>query len=151
MRAVVTRVSEASVSVDGRTVSAIGPGLLVLLGVAPADGEADAAGLARKVAELRIFADEAKPLNRSVEDVHGSVLVVSQFTLLADVSRGRRPSLTGAAPPDLAERLYLAFMDALRARGLPVSAGRFGASMQVHSVNDGPVTILLSTRAGDAL
>ena len=151
VRAVVTRVTEASVVVDGDVVGRIGPGLLVLLGVAQGDGDDDAAALCRKVAELRIFADEAKPLNRSVEEVGGAVLVVSQFTLLADTSRGRRPSLGRAAPPAEAERLYESFVVALRARGLHVSTGRFGATMRVGSVNDGPVTILLSTLAGDDL
>lgn len=149
MRAVVTRVSEASVETDGQVVGSIGTGLLVLVGVGPADGSADARKLADKVAGLRIFADDHRPLNRSVEDVGGAVLVVSQFTLMADTSRGRRPSFVNAAPPGTAEPLYDEFVAELRGRNLPVETGRFRASMRVASVNDGPVTVLLSTRAED--
>ena len=149
MRAVVTRVSCASVETGGDVVAAIGTGLLVLVGVGPEDGSADARRLARKVAGLRVFADDHRPLNRSVEDVGGSVLVVSQFTLMADTSRGRRPSFVNAAPPETAEPLYDEFVAELRAGGLPVRTGRFRATMKVASVNDGPVTVLLSTRAED--
>ena len=151
MRAVVTRVSEASVTVEDEVVGEIGRGLLVLLGVAGDDGEEDARTLARKVAVLRIFPDDHRPLNRSLTDVGGEVLAVSQFTLLADTRKGRRPSFVRAADPELAERLYGDFVDALRAEGLPVQTGRFGATMQVASVNDGPVTVLLSTTSEDAI
>lgn len=145
------RVSGAAVLVEDRTVGEIGPGLLVLLGVAPEDGAAEAELLARKVADLRIFADEHRPLNRSVTEVGGAVLVVSQFTLLADTRKGRRPSLVRAAPPAIAEPRYLEFVEALRRRGLPVETGEFGATMQVSSTNDGPVTVLLSTGREDVI
>lgn len=145
MRAVVQRVSEASVTVDHRTVGAIGPGLLVLLGVATADTAAEAGFLARKIANLRIFEDEAGKMNRSLLDTGGKLLAVSQFTLLADCRRGRRPSFVEAAPPARAERLYEAFVDTVRRAGVPVATGRFRAMMQVSLVNDGPVTILLES------
>ncbi|GMV23304.1 MAG: D-aminoacyl-tRNA deacylase [Acidimicrobiia bacterium] len=146
MKAVVTRVSAASVSVDGQTVSSITGGLLVLLGVAAGDDGADVAWMAGKIADLRIFADELGRMNRSVIDSGGAVLVVSQFTLLADTRRGRRPSFIGAAPPDQAQALYVEVVTALRARGLQVSTGIFQTDMQVASVNDGPVTIVLDSR-----
>lgn len=145
MRAVLQRVSRASVVIDGETVGAIGPGLLVLLGVAPADTVAEAEWLAEKVAGLRIFNDESGKMNRDVADVGGSLLVVSQFTLHGDCRKGRRPSFIGAAPPDIAIPLYEAFINALRGLGLPVQTGRFGAMMQVELVNDGPVTLILDT------
>lgn len=149
MRALLQRVSRAEVRVSGATVGAIGPGLLVLLGVGPADDEAVAASLARKVAELRIFRDEEGRTNRSLQDVGGEALVVSQFTLWADTRRGRRPGFTGAAPPELAERLYLAFAAALAdLTGRPVPTGRFGEEMEVELINDGPMTIWLDTEAG---
>jgi D-tyrosyl-tRNA(Tyr) deacylase len=148
LRAVVMRVSSAGVQVGDRTVGRIGPGLLVLLGVAPEDGSAEAEHLARKVAQLRIFRDEHRPMNRSVEDVAGEVLVVSQFTLLADTRKGRRPSFIRAAPPEIAEPRYLEFVEVLRSRGLRVETGEFGATMQVSSTNDGPVTVLLDTDRG---
>jgi D-tyrosyl-tRNA(Tyr) deacylase len=148
---VVTRVADASVRIEGEVVAEIGRGLLVLLGVADGDGDSDAETLARKVADLRIFPDEHRPLNRSVLDVDGAVLAVSQFTLLADTRKGRRPSFVKAARPEVAEPLCHAFVEALRARGLPVQTGRFGATMQVASVNDGPVTVLLSTTPEDAI
>lgn len=151
MRAVVMRVADAAVRVEGGIVGSVGRGLLVLLGVAEGDASGDAESLARKVAHLRIFPDETKPMNRSVEDVGGEVLVVSQFTLLADTSRGRRPSFVRAAAPEVAERLYVEFAEHLRARGLSVGTGRFGETMQVTSTNDGPVTVLLSTGTEDAL
>jgi D-tyrosyl-tRNA(Tyr) deacylase len=151
MRAVVTRVTEADVRVDGAEVARIGAGLLVLLGVAEGDGEEDAAALARKIANLRIFPDDHRPLNRSILDVGGEVLVVSQFTLLADTSRGRRPSFIRSAPPEIAEPLCSVFAAAIEGLGLPVRTGRFGASMRVGSVNDGPVTIVLSTGAEDSI
>ncbi len=137
------RVSRAEVRVDGEVVGAIGAGILVLLGVEQGDGEQGVRGLAAKVARLRIFPGETKPIDRSLLDVKGAALVVSQFTLCADTSRGHRPSFLSAAPPGEASRLYGEFCAALRAEGLPVSTGRFGARMQVELVNDGPVTILL--------
>ncbi|MCB0247352.1 MAG: D-tyrosyl-tRNA(Tyr) deacylase [Anaerolineae bacterium] len=145
MRAVVQRVSEASVTVDGRTVGAIGRGFLVLLGVTHVDGEAEAVWLARKIAGLRIFEDEAGKFNRSLADVDGAVLVVSQFTLYGDARKGRRPSFTEAARPEHAEPLCDLFVDLLRAEGVAVETGIFGAMMAVHLVNDGPVTLLLDT------
>ena len=143
MRAVVQRVSEASVTVGGERIAAIGPGLLVLLGVAAGDTDADAERLAAKVAKLRVFPDAHRPMNRDLRDVGGAALVVSQFTLLADTSRGNRPSFLGAAEPVEADRLYLLFARHLAAAGVPVQTGRFAASMQVALVNDGPVTIVL--------
>lgn len=146
MRAVIQRVSRASVTVDGRVTGAIGPGLLVLLGVAPTDGPPQVAWLADKLCELRIFPDEAGKMNRSLREVGGGMLVISQFTLFGDCSRGRRPSFTGAAPPALAEPLYRAFCEAVQARGIsPVGRGVFGADMQVELVNDGPVTLTVET------
>ena len=145
MRAVVQRVSEASVTVDGRTVGAIGRGFLVLLGVTHVDGEAEAVWLARKIAGLRIFEDEAGKFNRSLADEDGAVLVVSQFTLYGDARKGRRPSFTEAARPEHAEPLCDLFVDLLRAEGVAVETGIFGAMMAVHLVNVGPVTLLLDT------
>ena len=148
MRAVVQRVSEASVTVDGRTVGAIGRGFLVLLGVTHVDGEAEAVWLARKIAGLRIFEDEAGKFNRSLADEDGAVLVVSQFTLYGDARKGRRPSFTEAARPEHAEPLCDRFAHLLRAEGIAVETGIFGAVMAVHLVNDGPVTLLLDTASG---
>ncbi len=148
MRALLQRVSRAAVRVDGEWVAAIGPGLLVLLGVGPGDGETVAGGLARRTAGLRIFADAEGRTNRSIVDVGGAALVVSQFTLYADTRRGRRPSFTGAAEPRLAERLYAAYCAALAAEGIPVERGRFGAKMAVELVNDGPFTLLLDSADG---
>lgn len=145
MRGILQRTSRAEVRVGDEVVGRIGPGLVVLLGVGPADDEAAADGLAHQVAELRIFRDEEGRTNRSLLDVAGSALVVSQFTLFADTRRGRRPGFTGAAPPDQAERLYLRFADALRRLGVDVATGRFGAEMAVELVNDGPFTIWLDT------
>jgi D-tyrosyl-tRNA(Tyr) deacylase len=139
MRAVVQRVSRAQVTPGG----AIGPGLCVLLGVAQGDGEEAATRLAGKVARLRIFPDDAGRFDRSVVDVGGSAIVVSQFTLIADTAKGNRPSFAGAAPPEQAEPLYEAFCRALRALDVPVETGVFGATMEVELVNDGPVTIVL--------
>jgi D-tyrosyl-tRNA(Tyr) deacylase len=136
-------VSEARVTVDTEVHGAVGAGLLVLLGVAATDGEAGAERLAGKVARLRVFADEDGRFDRSVLDIGGAVLVVSQFTLIADTAKGNRPSFSGAAPPDQAERLYERFCVDLRAFGLAVETGSFGATMQVALVNDGPVTIVL--------
>ena len=143
MRAVVQRVSEARVTVAGETVGEIGRGLLVLLGVGHEDEPAGIVALAGKIARLRIFADDAGQMNRSVIDTGGSVLAVSQFTLLADTRKGNRPSFVAAAPPERAEPLYEAFVDALRALGVEVATGRFGRSMEVALVNDGPVTIVM--------
>ena len=145
MRAVIQRVSRAAVGVDGALVGEIGAGLLVLLGVAAGDTETDAERLAAKVARLRIFADEAGRFDRSVLDAGGAVLVVSQFTLLADTAKGNRPSFAAAAAPEQAERLYERFAGALRELGLDVGHGVFGATMDVELVNDGPVTIVLDT------
>ena len=142
MKAVVQRVSEAHVAVDGDVVGRIGLGLLVLLGVAAGDTPSDAASLARKVCALRIFGDSNGKMNLSVTDVEGGVLVVSQFTLLADVQRGRRPSFVGAAAPEAAAALYEKFADEVEALGVPVQKGVFGAHMRVSLVNDGPVTII---------
>jgi D-tyrosyl-tRNA(Tyr) deacylase len=147
MKAVVQRVSEARVEIEGRVAAAIGRGLLVLLGVETGDGAAAADLLARKIKALRIFEDEAGKMNRSVLDVGGSLLVVSQFTLLADVRKGNRPSFIAAALPAQAEPLYERFCATLRAAGLPVATGRFGARMAVRLVNDGPVTIWLDSAA----
>jgi D-tyrosyl-tRNA(Tyr) deacylase len=143
MLAVVQRVNEAKVSVGGRAVAAVGPGLLILLGVAAGDGERDAAYLAAKIAHLRIFADDEHKMNRSLLDVGGEALVVSQFTLHGDCRKGRRPDFTRAAPPAEAERLYEKFIDELAALGVPTRAGEFGAMMAVSLVNDGPVTLIL--------
>jgi D-aminoacyl-tRNA deacylase len=139
MRAVLQRVSHARVSPGGE----IGRGLCVLLGVARGDREEQATRLAGKVARLRVFPDAEGRFDRSVEDVGGAVLVVSQFTLIADTAKGNRPSLAEAAPPEEAEHLYECFCDELRALGLPVVTGVFGARMEVELVNDGPVTIVL--------
>ena len=144
MRAVITRVREASVTIEGRVNGAIGQGFLVLLGVGPNDTEAVCDKLAEKVCNLRIFEDENGRMNRSLEQVGGSLLVVSQFTLYADTS-SRRPGFTGAAKPDLAIPLYERFLARCRERGFEVRHGEFGADMQVASVNDGPVTILFDT------
>ena len=145
MRALLQRTTDASVRVDGAVVGEIGPGLVVLLGVGPDDTEAVAVELARKTAELRIFRDEDGRTNRSLVDIGGSALVVSQFTLYADTRKGRRPGFTGAADPDLADRLYQGFAAALRGLGVEVATGRFGAEMAVSLVNDGPFTIWLDT------
>ena len=145
MRAVIQRVSRAAVRVEGAVVGEIGAGLLVLLGVADGDTEAEAERLAAKVARLRIFADEAGRFDRSVLDTGGSALVVSQFTLLADTAKGNRPSFTAAAALEEAERLYERFTAALRELALEVEQGVFGATMEVELVNDGPVTIVLET------
>lgn len=143
MRAVVQRVSEASVAVDGEVVGAVGPGLCVLVGVTHDDGTGEAEKLANKIAGLRVFEDGDGVMNLSVEDVEGAVLVVSQFTLYGDVAKGRRPSYVAAARPELAEPLVDHVVETLRSRGLPVETGRFRADMAVALVNDGPVTILV--------
>ncbi len=143
MRAVVQRVAEASVSVDGNVVGSSGRGLLVLVGVAVDDHSAEAERLAGKVARLRIFENEDGKFDRSLSDVAGEALVVSQFTLTADTRKGNRPSFTDAAPPEHAETLYERFCVALEELGINVSRGVFGARMQVSLVNDGPVTVIL--------
>jgi D-aminoacyl-tRNA deacylase len=145
VRAVVQRVTRAEVRVDGEVVGAVGPGFCVLLGCGPADDEATARHLAARVATLRILADEAGRMNRDLTATGGEVLVVSQFTLYADTSRGHRPSFIGAGPPELAERLCEVFCEALRERGLHVATGRFAAHMRVALENDGPVTLVLSS------
>lgn len=145
MRAVVQRVSRAKVTVNGWSAGEIGQGLLVLLGVGQQDTDADAAYLAEKISGLRIFEDEDGKMNRSVRDVSGSVLVVSQFTLYGDVRRGKRPSFDEAAPPELARRLYELFVGQVQAAGLRCETGRFQEMMQVELVNEGPVTILVDS------
>lgn len=145
MRAVAQRVSSARVEVEGQTVGEIGPGLLVYLGAGKRDRPEDPAWMADKLAGLRIFEDEQGKMSRSVQDVAGGVLVVSQFTLYGDVRRGRRPSFDTAAAPELAEPAYLAVCDALADLGLRVAKGQFRAMMRVHAVVDGPVTILIDS------
>jgi D-tyrosyl-tRNA(Tyr) deacylase len=145
VRALLQRVNRAEVRVGGSAVGSIERGLVVLLGVGPGDDARTADSLARQVAELRIFRDDEGRTNRSLLDVGGGALVVSQFTLFADTRRGRRPGLSGAAAPELAERLYGRFADALRALGVDVATGAFGAEMEVELVNDGPFTIWLDT------
>ena len=143
MKAVLQRVSEASVSVGGAVVGEIGPGLMVLVCAMVGDTEEQARKLAAKAAKLRIFRDEDGRMNRSILDIRGAALVISQFTLAADTSRGNRPGFSAAAPPEEGRRLYEIFAAALQAEGVPVATGRFGADMQVSLVNDGPVTIPL--------
>ncbi len=145
MRAVLQRVKEASVTVDGEVVGQIGAGLLVLLGVGKDDSEADVDFMVDKVPGLRIFEDEAGKMNRSLFDGSKALLAVSQFTLYADTKKGRRPSFIGAAPPEEARRRYEGFCELLRGQGLRVETGRFAAHMQVELVNDGPVTIVFDT------
>jgi D-tyrosyl-tRNA(Tyr) deacylase len=146
MRAVLQRVSRASVSVDGRTVGQIAAGLLVLVAVADGDGTADLEYTASKIRDVRIFPDAEGRMNRSVADAGGSLLVVSQFTLMGDVRNGRRPGFTAAAPPDVARAMYDALVARLQQTGLPVATGVFQTHMDVELVNDGPVTILVDSR-----
>jgi D-tyrosyl-tRNA(Tyr) deacylase len=146
VRAVIQRVNQASVVVAAQTVGAIGQGLMVLLGVAQKDTSKDATYLAEKTASLRIFEDDNGKMNRSIEDIDGSILVVSQFTLLGDCRKGRRPGFTDAAPPELADTLYQDYVDALRSKGITVATGVFRADMQVALINDGPVTMMLDSR-----
>ncbi len=146
MRACVQRVSEAHVTVDGDVTGRIGPGVVVLLGVADDDTDVDARAMADKVVTLRIFQDEAGKMNLSLADVGGAMLVISQFTLLGDCRKGRRPSFVAAAQPELAEVLYRAFVDAVSAQGVQTATGRFRTTMQVSLTNDGPVTLLLDSR-----
>jgi D-tyrosyl-tRNA(Tyr) deacylase len=145
VRALLQRTTGARVRVDGEVIGAIGPGLVVFLGIGPADDETTADALARRVTELRIFEDDDGRTNRSLMDIGGEILAISQFTLYADTRRGRRPGFTAAAPPDLAERLYLRFAEAVRSLGVGVATGEFGAVMAVELVNDGPFTIWLDT------
>ena len=145
MRAVVQRVSRGRVDMNGKTVGAIERGLLVLLGVQTPDTERDADYLAAKIVMLRIFNDAQGKMNRDVQNVQGGVLVVSQFTLYGDTRKGRRPSFVQAAPPEQAEHLYEYFLEAIARHDVPVAHGVFGAHMQVHLVNDGPVTLLLDS------
>jgi D-tyrosyl-tRNA(Tyr) deacylase len=148
MRALLQRTTRASVSVEGTIVCEIGPGLVVLLGVGHGDDAASGAALARKIVELRIFRDDEGRTNRSLLDVGGQVLAVSQFTLFADTRRGRRPGFTDAAPPDVANELFERFCRSVESLGVVVGRGRFGAEMKVDLVNDGPFTIWLDTAAG---
>ncbi|MBV7394901.1 D-aminoacyl-tRNA deacylase [Mameliella sediminis] len=145
MRALIQRVSQARVDVGGATIGEIGPGVLVLICAMQGDTEAEADKLAGKIAKLRIFKDDEGRMNRSVLDTDGSALVVSQFTLAADTSRGNRPGFSSAAAPADGERLYEYFAGAMQAQGMSVATGRFGADMAVHLVNDGPVTIWMDT------
>ena len=146
MKAVIQRVKESSVAVDGKTISRIGPGLLVLLGVAKTDGEADAVFLAEKTVNLRIFEDENNKMNKSLKDKGREMLVVSQFTLLGDCRKGRRPSFVNAAEPKTAETLYEHFVQTVKAMDIKVETGQFRAMMDVSLVNDGPVTLILESR-----
>lgn len=146
MRAVVQRVSRASVTVGGEIAGEIGRGLLVLLGVAEGDGPDDADYLAEKTVGLRIFEDDDGKMNRSLAEVEGAMLVVSQFTLLGDCRKGRRPSFIAAARPEQADQLYQRFVEAVRGQGIPTATGRFQQHMNVALINDGPVTILLDSR-----
>ncbi|MGH9168271.1 MAG: D-aminoacyl-tRNA deacylase [Acidimicrobiia bacterium] len=148
MRAVVQRVSEARVRVEGRAVAEVRQGLLVLVGVAASDGPAEARALAEKLVALRIFPDQDGKMNRSVKEVDGSILVVSQFTLLADTRKGRRPSFIRAAPPEQAEPLVDEVARLVEAAGIPAPTGRFGAQMEVELTNAGPVTLVLDVEDG---
>jgi len=147
MRAVIQRVSRARVVIGEEVAGEIGQGLLVLLGVSRTDTEDQARWLAEKIVSLRLFADAEGRMNLSVADVGGSVLVVSQFTLYGDCSKGRRPSFIDAAPPEIAIPLYEAFINGVRAQGIPAATGRFGAMMQVELVNDGPVTLIVDSKS----
>ncbi|MEW2917571.1 D-aminoacyl-tRNA deacylase [Ruegeria sp. ANG10] len=145
MRAVLQRVSRANVSVDGQVIGQTGPGLMILVCAMQGDDEAKADQLATKVSKLRIFKDDAGKMNRSVKDIEGSALVISQFTLAADTSRGNRPGFSEAAAPDVGKHLYEVFAQRLQALGVPVETGQFGADMAVELVNDGPVTIWMES------
>lgn len=146
MKAVVQRVKHASVTVDDQVIADTGRGLAILLGVQKGDGAKDVNYLAEKIVNLRIFEDDARKMNLSILDVHGEALVVSQFTLLGDCSRGRRPGFDKAAPPEIAETLYNEFVDMIKACGVPVQTGKFQAKMLFDIANDGPVTLILDTR-----
>lgn len=143
MRAILQRVKHGRVSVEGRALAEIGPGVVILLGIGPGDGEQQALSLAEKIANLRIFEDEQGKMNRSLLDKSGEAIVISQFTLYADTRKGRRPSFTGAAPPHVARPLVERFAELLAAQGVPTQIGEFGAHMLVEIANDGPVTIWL--------
>ncbi len=147
MRLVVQRVRRASVDVGGRRIAEIERGLLLLVGIAPGDEGVDLEKAAGKIVDLRIFEDDAGKMNRSLRDVEGQLLAVSQFTLYGDTRKGRRPSFVGAAPPEIAEPLFDAFVDAIRDQGVHVETGRFGAKMAVDLVNDGPVTLLIDVES----
>ncbi|WP_089273099.1 D-aminoacyl-tRNA deacylase [Puniceibacterium sediminis] len=147
MRALLQRVTHASVTVEGAVLGEIGPGLLILICAMHGDTEVEADKLAAKIAKLRIFTDDAGKMNRSVLDTGGAALVVSQFTLAADTSRGNRPGFSTAAPPEDGRRLYEYFAGCIQSQGIPVASGRFGADMAVSLINDGPVTIWLDTAA----
>ena len=146
MRAVIQRVSQARVRIGEEIVGQVGPGLLVLLGVAKSDTAEQARWLADKIVGLRIFNDGEGKMNRDVAEVGGAILVVSQFTLYGDCSKGRRPSFIDAAPPEIAIPLYEAFINAVKAHGISTETGRFGAMMQVELINDGPVTLIIDTK-----
>ena len=143
MKAVIQRVQKASVTVDGQQISKIGPGLLTLLGVAKGDNEEQLQKLIAKICALRIFPDDDGKMNKSIKDIQGEHLIVSQFTLLGDATKGNRPSFIGAEVPDLAEALYIKSLELSRAQGIPTQGGQFGADMKVEILNDGPVTLLL--------
>ena len=151
MKAVIQRVSEASVVVDSVTVGRIGAGTLVLLAVEKGDNDADVAWLAKKIVELRMFGDSEDKMNLSLQDIGGSILAISQFTLAGSCDKGRRPSFVAAAPPDEGKRLYECFVDQVKGLGVPVATGIFQADMKVQLVNDGPVTFILERRSGDKL
>ena len=146
MRALVQRVTAGSVAIDGETVGKIGPGLVILLGVAPSDTAKDAAWLAAKCANLRIFEDDAGKMNRSLQEVGGAALIVSQFTLYGDCTQGRRPFFGGAVEPAVAIPLYETFIAEVKKLGVPVATGRFGAYMQLEIHNDGPVTLMVESK-----
>lgn len=146
MKAVIQRVKHASVTVEGRVTGQIGQGLLVFAGIGPDDTQRDVDFIADKIANLRVFQDDGGKMNRSVLDVAGAVLLISQFTLFADCRRGRRPDFTAAAPPELAQQLYQQVIDAVGEKGVPVQTGVFAADMQIEALNDGPVTLLLDSR-----
>lgn len=151
MRIVVQRVSRGAAAVDGETVGRIGPGLLLLVAVEDSDGSEEVAAAARKISALRIFGDDEGLMNRSVVDVGGEVLVVSQFTLLGEVRKGRRPSFVAAGRPDHADAIVTQLIEAFRGEGIPTESGRFGAPMAVELVNDGPVTLVLEIKKGRVL
>ena len=146
MRVVLQRVSRAEVRVGGRVTGAIGAGFVVLAGFAPGDTDETLAWMAEKIVGLRVFADAEDKMNLGVADVNGGVLIVSQFTLYGDCAKGRRPSFVDAAPPEIAIPLYEKFIEAVKAQGIPVATGRFGAMMQVELVNDGPVTLIVESK-----